>query len=326
MWTLGNITGDSPQSRDLVLDHGIVPPLLHILSQQVHLNLTRSAVWCLSNLCRSKNSKVESALPILATLLSNPDVDVLADATRAISHLSDGADAKIQKIINMGVCPRLVELLKHSSQNVIQAALRAVGNIVTGNDLHTQIILDANALQNLLPLLNSSEQSIKKEVCWIISNITAGTKAQIQMVFEANIFPKLIEILCTDDTKVRKEAAWAVVNAASSATAEQIRYLVELKIMQPLCNLLELDDTKIVQNALNGVENILYIGHMDAKANGSDNLYSLKVQKYGGWEKISKLLQCDQEKICKQAFEVIEKYLDQKNDEHMVGSFSDGIN
>ncbi|RNA37036.1 importin subunit alpha-7-like [Brachionus plicatilis] len=124
VWTLGNITGDSPQSRDLVLDHGIVPPLLHILSQQMHLNLTRSAVWCLSNLCRSKNSKVESALTILATLLSNPDVDVLADATRAISHLSDGADAKIQKIINIGVCPRLVELLKHSSQNVIQAALK----------------------------------------------------------------------------------------------------------------------------------------------------------------------------------------------------------
>lgn len=186
VWALGNIAGDSPECRDLVLDHGILPPLIQILSKQCRLTMTRNAVWCLSNLCRGKNppvdfAKVEPALPILANLLYNPDVDVLADACWAISYLSDGPNEKIQKIIDANVCPRLVELLMHGTLNVVQAALRAVGNIVTGDDSQTQAILNCQAMTCLLPLLNSTKESIRKEACWTISNITAGNRQQIQV-------------------------------------------------------------------------------------------------------------------------------------------------
>jgi hypothetical protein len=186
VWALGNIAGDSPECRDLVLDHGILFPLMEILTKPCRLTMTRNAVWCLSNLCRGKNppvefAKVEPSLPVLATLLYNQDLDVLADSCWALSYLSDGPNEKIQKIIDSGVCRRLVELLMHSSLNVVQAALRAVGNIVTGDDTQTQVILNCQALSYLLPLLNSTKESIRKEACWTISNITAGNRQQIQV-------------------------------------------------------------------------------------------------------------------------------------------------
>jgi importin subunit alpha-6/7 len=238
-------------------------------------------------LCRGKNppvdfGKIEPALPILAELLFNQDVDVLADVCWAISYLSDGPNEKIQKIIDAGVCRRLVELLMHSSLNVVQAALRAVGNIVTGDDSQTQVILNCQALTCLLPLLNSPKESIKKEACWTISNITAGNRQQIQSVFEANIFPKLIEILAKGETKTKKEAAWAVVNATSSGTPEQIYYLVQLNVIPPLCDLLTLLDLKVIEVSLNGLDNILKLGQHQAKQTGGHNPYALIIEECGG--------------------------------------------
>ena len=45
------------------------------------------------------------------------------------------------------------------------------------------------------------------------------------------------------------------MNATSSGTPEQIRYLVELGVIPPLCDLLSIVDTKVVEVALNGLDN-----------------------------------------------------------------------
>jgi len=53
-WTLGNIAGDSPSCRDLVLGHGALIPLLSQLNEQEKLSMLRIATWALSNFCRGK--------------------------------------------------------------------------------------------------------------------------------------------------------------------------------------------------------------------------------------------------------------------------------
>lgn len=116
VWALGNIAGDSPCYRDHLLDAGVLMPLLQILSDTSRLNMTRNAVWTLSNLCRGKNpppefQKVVHGLPVLARLIFHQDHEVLSDACWALSYLSDGPNVKIQAVIDAGVCRRLVELL-----------------------------------------------------------------------------------------------------------------------------------------------------------------------------------------------------------------------
>jgi hypothetical protein len=146
----------------------------------------------LSNLCRGKTppvdiDHVESALPFLANLLRNADVDVLVDACWAISHLTDEGDEQaLAKVINTsGLCRRLVELLKHKSLNVVQVALRTLANLVTSDDdRQTQVVLDCGALEFILPLLSSPRNSIVREACWMICNITAGNQQQIQVILK----------------------------------------------------------------------------------------------------------------------------------------------
>ncbi|PKI85814.1 Importin alpha subunit (Karyopherin alpha subunit) (Serine-rich RNA polymerase I suppressor protein) [Malassezia vespertilionis] len=317
VWALGNIAGDSTKCRDYVLQQGAMHSLLELLSEDHKVSMLRNATWTLSNLCRGKNPQpswelVVPALPTLTKLVYAMDYEILIDACWALSYLSDGANEKIQAVIESGVTRRLVDLLLHPSTAVQTPALRTAGNIVTGDDMQTQVIIASGALPPLLSLLSSPKEGIKKEACWTISNITAGNPVQIQAVIDANIIPPLITILGHADFKTKKEACWAISNATSGGLQQpqQIRYLVSQGCIKPLCDLLKSMDNKIIQVALDGLENILKIGEQDKEAMGPGhtNQYALYIEEAGGMVTIHALQNHENFDIYKKCFYIMDKY------------------
>jgi importin subunit alpha-1 len=260
----------------------------------------------------------------LTKLIYSLDDEILIDACWAISYLSDGSNDKIQAVIESGVCRRLVDLLMHGSTSVQTPALRSVGNIVTGDDLQTQVVIASGALPALLSLLSSAKDGIRKEACWTISNVTAGSPPQIQAVIDANIIPPLINILSNADFKTRKEACWAISNATSGGLQkpEQIRYLVTQGCIKPLCDLLTMMDNKIIQVALDGLDNILKIGEIDKQAAGPGavNQYALYVEEAGGMITIHNLQQHDNLEIYKKAFNIMDKYFPDEEEDAAISA------
>lgn len=81
-WCLGNIAGDGPHFRDIVLSLNALPVLVANITQAANISLLRNCTWALSNFCRGKPQPslevLLPALPVLANIvIQNVDQDTM---------------------------------------------------------------------------------------------------------------------------------------------------------------------------------------------------------------------------------------------------------
>lgn len=310
IWALGNIAGDGPDTRDIVLNNNIVDHINQLLTKEITTPFLQNIVWLMSNLCRNKNppppfNKILPMLPILVNYLNHPDLTVVSDICWAFSYISDDDEINIQSIIDVGALPQLIRILDIDNPNVITPALRTIGNIVTGNDKQTDAVINNGGLPYLAKLLRNKKTNIVKEAAWTVSNIAAGNRKQIQSLIDANIYENIIEVLRNGDIRAQKEAAWAVTNATTGGTQQQMIHLIKIQLMKPYCDLLSARDGRIIKIVLSGIENMFKL--LDNGNSGIENL-CLLIEEVGGLDRLESLQNHEIEDIYKKAFSLIDTY------------------
>ncbi|CAM9315879.1 unnamed protein product [Ectocarpus sp. 4 AP-2014] len=212
---VGNIAGDSPLSRDLVLQRDALGPLLQQLTDRSKLSMLRIATWALSKFCGeispARLKQVGPALPTLARLTHSIDEEVLRNACAALRYLCTpgltdfGAHREmVQAVVGTGVCQRLVELLDHASPAVHLEVLWAMDGIVSSEIQHAQELIYSNVLPRLHHQLISSHQKLRWKACQVICRITSGREEQIQAVIEAGVIPTVIQFLADVNSNIRR--------------------------------------------------------------------------------------------------------------------------
>eukprot|EP00475_Leptophrys_vorax_P025005 TRINITY_DN347_c0_g1_i2.p1 TRINITY_DN347_c0_g1~~TRINITY_DN347_c0_g1_i2.p1 ORF type:complete len:471 (+),score=86.86 TRINITY_DN347_c0_g1_i2:29-1414(+) len=212
VWGLGNIAGDCAAFRDIALKHGMMAPLLGILTSSEKLSTLRTATWALSNLCRGEpKPSVELLCPAIAplvTLLCMNDVEVVIDACSALGSIAQCADGIRSDLVDARrVCTRLVELLSHRLHSVDVATLGCIKSVVSGDVSFIGVFLNAGLPQGLYNLLSkSSDHKILKLTCTIIADIVNQEHLEITI----GSIEKMAESCCGESKAVEVDVRMEV--------------------------------------------------------------------------------------------------------------------
>jgi HEAT repeat protein len=318
-WCLGNVAGDGPSYRDLVLSFDAMELLLKNISQPATISLLRNATWTLSNFCRGKPSPtidvLAPALPALAYLISDQieDSETRIDAAWALSYICDSDNDHIEQVIAQpDLVKSLLRMCASGANTQIMPALRTLGNIVSGTDVQTQAVLDGGLMQLAPNLLQNSKKSVRKETCWAVSNVAAGTTRQLDFLMEHMDVLKLVleQMSSGAEWDVRKEAVWVISNISTAAKNAHLLTLLQLGVITPICDVLTVDDAKVVMCALEALEVFLKLN--DTRA---DLDLLAAVSDCGGVDALENLQEHANTDVYEKAVELIEMYFGGEEEE-----------
>ncbi|CAD8128509.1 unnamed protein product [Paramecium sonneborni] len=261
VWALANISGDNIQFRDMLINKGIVQPLIRLAQIYMSGNFQtfKTIVWAISNLAKGKPTTTmykKELILILTEIIMNIDQDdeLLIDAIWGLSYLSED-DIYFNLFIQTGVILKLSQLLHQQKQTLIIPSLRILGNILTGNEEQTNQVLYTGILQIFDNLLKQNlNKKIRKEICWSLSNIAAGTPHQVkQIIKNDSLLKSIFRQLDSRIPEITKEIAFFLSNTAIYAESQDLDYLVlSYGFIQKLAMLLDSEDKTVIQTSLEG--------------------------------------------------------------------------
>mmetsp|Transcript_27034 Transcript_27034/g.51151 ORF Transcript_27034/g.51151 Transcript_27034/m.51151 type:complete len:579 (-) Transcript_27034:264-2000(-) len=333
-WALGNIAGDSAESRAHLEALHAVQALASQVTSDMSPGLARTLAWALANFCRRRQPLEPShaALPALHQLLYAADEAVCTDTCWGLNYYTEGSvEACLQLVHNLeipgvgkGVSTRMLQLLADCEDNNwfkgSMPALRTLGNLAAGeNPLYTQDLLEAGALDVFNKILsNPARKGMKKEACWLVSNVAAGEPHQVQALINADVLPTIVWLISTAEFEIRREACWVLTNCTMQATVDQVKYMVKLGCLEPICNLLDSKDTRVVQLALEAIRNILHAGVPEGQERSE---HAEAVEELGGLDQIEQLQSHADTLVYEKAVEIIECFYGcDEEDENIVPS------
>jgi importin subunit alpha-6/7 len=309
-----------PPSRDLILQAGALPLLLHEVRAVSNPRTLGGASFALAKLgywsqepSIEKQPSVESIMSDLSRLLFSAEDAVWMHACTALVYGFGASEETIQAISESGVCRRLMNLLMDSDLTATWAACM-LGNICANNEHHAQIVADTIEVSRFSGLLSSSSASARKYACFALSKIIPGNKIQIQAVIVMCLRP-LIDLLADSAFEVRKQAASAVASLMAGVSTTQVQTLVRRGCIRSWCNLLAINDSETVCIVLKGLENILSKG--EATRQEGLNEIAEHVREAGGIDSIRDLQDRPDSDIQAQATHLLITYFDGGREQEM---------
>ncbi|MGH0161304.1 UNVERIFIED_CONTAM: hypothetical protein FKN15_049084 [Acipenser sinensis] len=169
-------------------------------------------------------------VPHLVPLLSHQEVKVQTAALRAVGNIVTGTDEQTQVVLNCDALSHFPALLTHPKEKINKEAVWFLSNITAGNQQQVQAVIDANLVPMIIHLLDKGDFGTQKEAAWAISNLTiSGRKDQVAYLIQQNVIPPFCNLLIVKDAQVVQVVLDGLSNILKMADeeAEAIANLIE---------------------------------------------------------------------------------------------------
>uniref|UniRef100_A0A8C9WUY7 Importin subunit alpha n=1 Tax=Scleropages formosus TaxID=113540 RepID=A0A8C9WUY7_SCLFO len=142
-------------------------------------------------------------VPFLVPLLSHQEVKVQTAALRAVGNIVTGTDEQTQVVLNCDVLSHFPNLLTHPKEKINKEAVWFLSNITAGNQQQVQAVIDAGLIPMIIHQLAKGDFGTQKEAAWAISNLTiSGRKDQVEYLVQQNVIPPFCNLLSVKDSQV----------------------------------------------------------------------------------------------------------------------------
>ncbi|XP_057430077.1 importin subunit alpha-2 [Lotus japonicus] len=184
--TVGNIvTGDDMQTQ-AIINHGSLPCLLSLLTQNHKKSIKKEACWTISNITAGNKEQIQSVIEAgliapLVNLLQNAEFDIKKEAAWAISNAtSGGTHEQIKYLVSQGCIKPLCDLLVCPDPRIVTVCLEGLENILKvgeadknlGNsgdvNLYAQLIDEAEGLEKIENLQSHDNNEIYEKAVKIL--------------------------------------------------------------------------------------------------------------------------------------------------------------
>jgi importin subunit alpha-1 len=263
---LGNIAGDSPESRDALLEMSCMEKLLSLNISKRSLGGMRTPTWTLNNLVRGTPipplKYVKLVVPEFCRLLEIGDEEVLIDVAYSLSYFSEKAEIDTlwehpSSIVLM------VETLKHTHESAaVSPVLEAIGNLVSGSLERGRKLFESGILNVIESLL--SNENFQGSACWTLSKFVERIEDNIERVIDyTTILEKTTELTRSNIHKdTRTKAIAAITSLISNASSKQVQIISALEnFMRNFLGVFVQNDIslEIMMNCLNYLRRILEV-------------------------------------------------------------------
>uniref|UniRef100_A0A8B9KMP8 Importin subunit alpha-4-like n=1 Tax=Astyanax mexicanus TaxID=7994 RepID=A0A8B9KMP8_ASTMX len=145
---------------------------------------------------------IESGVvPFLVPLLSHQEVKTAA--LRAVGNIVTGTDEQTQAVLNCDVLSHFPLLLTHPKDKINKEAVWFLSNITAGNQQQVQAVIDAGLIPLIIHQLAKGDFGTQKEAAWAISNLTiSGKKEQVEYLVQQGVVAPLCDLLVVRDAQV----------------------------------------------------------------------------------------------------------------------------